>query len=75
MTVKELIEKLQQLDPDIHVFGVAYEGGVDDLDSIGEVQDIALNVNDPEEWWYGSHEYADTIKDKSKYTIVKGIIL
>ncbi len=27
MTIKELIEKLQQLDPDLHVFTTGYEGG------------------------------------------------
>ncbi len=31
MTVKELIEQLIQLDPDLHVFTQGYEGGYDML--------------------------------------------
>ena len=75
MTVKELIEQLQQLDPDLHVFTSGYEAGFEDVE-ISEIKDIALNVH--EEWYYGKHEDAnDTyyVSDKLKYTIVKGIIL
>jgi hypothetical protein len=32
MTVKELIEQLQQLDPDLRVFTRGYEGGYEDAD-------------------------------------------
>jgi hypothetical protein len=38
--------------------------------------EIALNVH--KEWYYGKHEEADTayyVPDKSKHTIVKGVIL
>jgi len=76
MTVKELIEQLQTLDPDLHVFVSGYEGGYDDAGPVGNVVDIALNVH--EEWYYGKHEEADTayyVPDKTKYTIVKGVIL
>ena len=76
MTVKELIEQLQTLDPELHVFVQGYEGGYNDAGPIGGVRDIALNVHT--EWYYGRHEEADTqyyVKDKAKYTIVKGIIL
>ncbi len=75
MTVKELIEQLQQLDPDLHVFTSGYEGGYNDV-YVGEEMEIALNVHD--EWYYGKHEDASTeyhVPDKSKYKIVKGIIL
>ena len=76
MTIKELIEQLQTLDPDLHVFTNGYEGGYEDVVSVGGAKEIALDVHT--EWWYGKHEDADTsyyVPDKDKYTIVKGIIL
>ena len=76
MTVKQLIEQLQQLDPDIHVFTQGYEGGYHDIDEDYDVLEIALDVHS--DWWYGPHEDANdkhNVKDKSNYTIVKGIIL
>jgi hypothetical protein len=76
MIVKELIEQLQQLDPDLHVFTEGYEGGYNDLVTVSEIRDIALDVHT--EWYYGKHEEADTayyVPDKSKHTIVKGVIL
>ena len=76
MLVKELIEQLQTLDPDLHVFVCGYEGGYNDAGPISEIKEIALNVH--EEWYYGQHEDADTeyyVSDKLNYTIVKGIIL
>jgi hypothetical protein len=75
MTVKELIEQLQQLDPNLHVFTAGYEGGYNDV-YVGEEMEIALDVH--EEWYYGKHEDASTeyhVPDKSKYKIVKGIVL
>ena len=76
MTVKELIEQLQKLDPNLHVFTEGYEGGYNDIDEDYDIVEIALDVH--EEWYYGRHEEASStyyVKDKSKYTIVKGIIL
>jgi hypothetical protein len=76
MTVKELIEQLQQLDPDLHVFTSGYEGGYNDIDEDYDIVEIALDVH--EEWYYGKHESADSgyyVPDKSKFKIVKGIIL
>jgi hypothetical protein len=76
MTIKELIEQLQQLNPDLHVFTSGYEGGFDDVCVSSEEFEIALDVH--EEWYYGKHENADNdyyVPDKSKHTIVKGIIL
>lgn len=74
MTVRELIENLQQLDPDLYVVTQGYEGGYCDVD-IKDPFDIALNVNTA--WYYGPHEEVDepVVKDKSKYTIVKGILI
>jgi hypothetical protein len=71
MTVKELIEKLQQLDPELHVFVDGYEGGYDDV-AISEIKDIELNVH--EEWYYGKHDNANDTKITDN-PIVKGIIL
>ena len=74
MTVKELIEQLQTLDPDLHVFVQGYEGGYNDLVSIGSAREIALDYHD--QWYYGKHEDADyDDKIKENYTIVKGIVL
>jgi hypothetical protein len=75
MKVKELIEELKKLDPELHVFTFGYEGGVNDV-SISEEQEFILNYNT--EWYYGTHEPLKLIKkdenleNKEK---VKGIIL
>ena len=71
MTVKELIEQLQQLDPELHVFVDGYEGGYEDV-VISEIKDIALNVNN--DWWYGVNDNYDETKHIDN-TVVKGIIL
>jgi len=71
MIVKELIEQLQQLDPELHVFVDGYEGGYDDV-TISEVKDIALNVNN--DWWYGVNDNYDETKHITN-TVVKGIVL
>lgn len=76
MTVKELIEQLQQLDPDIHVMTSGYEGGYRDVYYKGGLMEMALNVHT--EWYYGPHEDPyDTyyVPDKSQYQIVKAVIL
>ena len=73
MTVKELIEKLQQLDPELHVFVDGYEGGYEDI-VISEVKDIALDANSTTDWWYGAHDNYDENKHYNN-TVVKGIIL
>ena len=73
MTVKELIEQLQTLDPDLHVFTTGYEGGFEDVVQVGNVKEFALNHYNV--WYYGPHEDANEVHDKEKYTIVKGVIL
>ena len=74
MTVKELIEQLQTLDPDLHVFVQGYEGGYNHAGPIGSIKEIALDYHD--EWYYGKHEEADYSKNiRENYTIVKGIVL
>ncbi len=75
MTVKELIEKLQTLDQDLHVFTDGYEGGFHFAEVSTKVNTFCLRVN--EEWYYGPHELMEHVykDDKSKYEQVKGIVL
>ena len=56
MKVKDLIEKLKELDPDLMVVRAGYEGGVTEIDHLSIIE-VALNVN--EEWYYGEHEQID----------------
>ena len=56
MKVKDLIEKLRALDPELMVIRPGYEGGVAEVDYVTPTT-IALNVN--EEWYYGAHEVVD----------------
>jgi len=76
MKVKELIEKLSQLDPELMVVVAGYEGGVNEVDKY-ELCDIELNVNTA--WYYGKHETLSDnrlkeAKDRNS-TIVKGVQL
>ena len=74
MTVKELIEQLQTLDPDLRVFVQGYEGGYDYAGPIVEGKEFALDFY--KEWYYGDHEVSDYPGvEEGNYTIVKGIIL
>jgi hypothetical protein len=73
MTVKELIEKLSELDQELHVFIPGYEGGYNYAE-ISEVKNICLNVN-PEDY-YGPHDdFSMCRQDPSNYKQVKGIVL
>ena len=53
MKVKELIERLQALDPELEVMRDGYEGGIENATEVDVVK-VALNVN--QAWYYGSHE-------------------
>lgn len=53
MNVKELIEKLSTLNPDVMVVVSGYEGGVDELLFV-TTEVVELNVNST--WYYGRHE-------------------
>jgi hypothetical protein len=61
MTVRELIEKLQQLDQDKMIVINGYEGGCDFPNHTAQVK-INLDVNT--EWYYGAHEYVSPINDE-----------
>lgn len=56
MTIKELIQQLQQHDPNTRVVVNGYEEGLCDIEDLEEVK-IKLNVNT--EWYYGPHEETD----------------
>ena len=73
MTIKQLIDILDRLDPEAHVFVKGYEGGLEYAELQGPVTDIILNVNS--EWWYGGHDYVTTGYTTSDPQIVKGIVL
>ena len=73
MTVKELIEQLQTLDPDIRVFVSGYEGGYNNAGPINNIVDMALDYH--ESWYFGKHELVEDISNITEYKIVKGIIL
>lgn len=45
MTVKEMIEKLQEMDPDLEVFVRGYEGGYNRADVSADVETYYLNVH------------------------------
>lgn len=71
MKIQQLIDELQKLDPDLHVFVEGYEGGLSDP-MIGKERDVYLNVNTEEEWWYGRHDSFPGNHDEEK---VRGIVL
>ena len=75
MNVKELIEELSQLDPELMVVIRGYEGGVKEV-SHYELCNVALNVN--KEWYYGNHETLtdkELVEIKNNASIAKGVQL
>jgi len=74
MTIKELIEQLQTLDQDLHVFTSGYEGGYSDIE-ISEPKLFCLDVHT--DWWMGSHETVTFIDKEARqsYKTVNGIVL
>lgn len=54
ITVKDLIEKLQTVDPDLVVLTSGYEGGYREVHFSGDVFEFNKDVHD--EWYYGPHE-------------------
>ena len=79
MIVKELIEYLQTVDPELKVFIKGYEAGYNDVNTIDH-ENMVLNVNNI--WYYGKHELLRNIEKKDKildrkseHKSVKGIII
>jgi len=53
LKIKQLLEKLNGLDPELEIYLKGYEGGVVELRTVAEVE-VAKNYN--VDWWYGPHE-------------------
>lgn len=53
MKIKELIEQLQQFDPEMLVMVEGYEGGIA---SPSKPYQTPIRLNVHEEWYYGKHE-------------------
>ena len=60
MNIRELIDELQKHDPEMRVVTAGYEGGYCDLSGFEEIK-INLDVNN--EWYYGKHEVVDRDDD------------
>jgi hypothetical protein len=75
MKVQELINILEELDPNAFLFRPGYEGGFDDIN--GEPVEVEMVLNYHTEWYYGSHEKIERSFDGSLEgkTVVKGYIL
>jgi hypothetical protein len=63
MIVKELIEYLQTIDPELRVFVKGYEAGYNDVNTINH-EDMVLNVNNI--WYYGKHDLLKHVEKKDK---------
>jgi hypothetical protein len=79
MIVKELIEYLQTIDPELKVFVKGYEAGYNDANTVNH-EELVLNVHSV--WYYGKHdllkymEKKDKILNKeSEHKSIKGIII
>jgi hypothetical protein len=79
MTVGELTEYLQTLDPELKVFVRGYEAGYNDVNTINH-DEMVLNVNNV--WYYGKHDLLKNMEKKDKilnkesqHNSVKGIII
>jgi hypothetical protein len=75
MKVKELIQELQKLDPELLVVVAGYEGGVDELKNITQYK-IELDAH--KDWaFFGDHRALDDIEDRYSLssTIVDGVKL
>jgi len=64
MTVQELIQHLEKLDPNTRVIIRGYEGGYNDITNIADIP-IKLNVNTA--WYYGVHEEVLTDEDADEH--------
>jgi len=69
MKVKDLVEELQAVDPELMVVRDGYEGGVTEV-GYAVIKEVALNVN--EEWCYGEHGILDSndYPDAQRATVV-----
>ena len=56
MTAHELAKMLLN-GPDLMVTTRAYEGGVNEIESVGKPTAIHLKSHSDSQWFYGKHEY------------------
>jgi hypothetical protein len=70
ITIKELIEKLQQFPPETRVVVAGYEDGFNDIAWVDGL-DIALNVHTED--YYGAHENPEDAK--GAFEIVPAVAL
>ena len=74
MKVKELIQILQDLDPELDVLVTGYEGGFHFATFNGQVEEFAKDYHT--EWYYGPHEKLDQVDDRKQIKeIIKGVVL
>ena len=72
MNVKELIEKLQEFDPELMVVRSGYEGGMTEVKYVEEVL-LATYVHT--EWYYGQHDKVEDTTDWPKHKHVQAVEL
>ena len=72
MKVKELIEQLQQFDPEMKTMRHGYEGGVENI-SFLDMQRVALNVHGA--WYYGSHEVVYKDDEHPGHEIITALVI
>lgn len=75
MKVKDLIQELQKLDPELLVVVAGYEGGVDEVKNLTQYK-IELDAH--KDWaFYGDHSALYDIEDRFSLssTIVDGVKL
>ena len=64
MKVKELIDHLQTLDPELRIFTKGYESGFDDI--VIEPTTSHFELYKETEWYYGPH---NKVKEPSSDTV------
>lgn len=64
MTTQELIEKLQQFPPDTRVVIPGYEGGLND---VGDLEEIEIYLNYNTSSYYGPHEEVNDYTTEFNY--------
>jgi hypothetical protein len=75
MKVKELIQELQKLDPELLVVVAGYEGGVDEVKNLTQYK---IELDAYKDWaFYGDHRAFIDIEDRFilSSTIVNGVKL
>jgi len=75
MKVKDLIQELQKLDPELLVVVAGYEGGVDELKNITQYK---IELDTYKDWaFFGDHAALEDIEDRYSLssTVVDGVKL